>query len=420
MIPYPHKLDPIFDKLKNNRLKPVIVGGFIRDAVLEIKSKDIDIEVYGELSFEKLQDLLKEFGSVNIVGKSFGVCKLKFQEYDLDFSLPRTDNKAGRGHKGFKIDIDPSIDFKTAASRRDFTINSIGYDVIEKKILDPFDGLNDLKNKILKAVNLESFIQDPLRVLRAAQFCARFDLNIENTLFEACKDMVSKNMLTELPKERVFEEIKKLLLKSQKPSYGFRLLKEFGTDLYTQDAIVTDEIAKRLTPDSKTNLTLMLAGLCYNLNLKQTNEFILKLTHEKELFKDVSLLIEAYRQVETVSIKDISDYFLYKLAAKVKISEILILSESVYLTKNRSRRYEIGEEIYKRAKELNILNKKLPPILGGSDLLKLGFAPSEQFSKILNEAYEAQMRQKFKNHEEATFWLIEYLKTLKVLNCQSL
>jgi tRNA nucleotidyltransferase (CCA-adding enzyme) len=156
----------------------------------------------------------------------------------------------------------------------------------------------------------------------------------------------------------------------------------------------------------------MLAGLCHNLNLKQTNEFILKLTHEKELLKGVSLLIEAHRQVEAVSVKDISDYFLYKLAAKVKISEILILSESAYFAKNRSKRYEIGEEIYKRAKELNILNKKLPPILGGSDLLKLGLAPSEQFSKILNEAYEAQMSQKFKNHEEATFWLIEYLKTL--------
>ncbi|MDQ1337773.1 MAG: hypothetical protein QG617_740, partial [Campylobacterota bacterium] len=172
MIDYPDKLNIIFEKLKSHRIRPVIVGGFIRDSLFKIESKDIDIELYGALTFKKLQKILQEFGTVNIVGKSFGVCKLKFEDYDLDFSFPRRDSKIRSGHRGFDVTIDSTLDFKTAASRRDFTINAIGYDVVEKKVLDPYNGINDLKEKILRAVDEKSFAEDPLRVLRAAQFCA--------------------------------------------------------------------------------------------------------------------------------------------------------------------------------------------------------------------------------------------------------
>ncbi|OHE12437.1 MAG: polynucleotide adenylyltransferase [Sulfurimonas sp. RIFOXYC2_FULL_36_7] len=414
MIYYPNKLDPIFNKLIEHDMRPVIVGGFIRDSLLKIESKDIDIEVYGALSFAELENLLQEFGNVNIVGKSFGVCKLKFKEYDLDFSLPRMDSKIRSGHRGFEIHVDPNLDFKTAASRRDFTINSIGYDVIEKKLLDPFCGADDLKNRTLRAVNLETFIEDPLRVLRAAQFCARFQLKIENQLFLACKNMVSKNMLDELPKERIFEEIKKLLLKSQKPSYGFKLLKEFGINIYTDNIDVADEIAKQLTSNSQTNLSLMLAALCYNLNQAETEDFIQKLTNEKELLNSVVRLIQLHNEIDIIYANSMNDYSLYKLASKIDIDKLLILSSSIYFAKNSSKTYKAGEEIYKRVKELDILNKKLPVLLGGRDILKFGLAPSEQFSKILHEAYEAQMHGEFKNRDEAMLWLKEYLKKLKL------
>lgn len=410
MIRYPHKLDLIFDKLKNNGLRPVIVGGYIRDAILKIKSKDIDIEIYGVLSFEKLQDLLKEFGSVNMVGKSFGVCKLKFEDYDLDFSLPRVDNKVGSGHKGFRVEINPTIDFKTATSRRDFTINSIGYDIIEKKILDPFGGVDDLKKRILKAVNLESFSQDPLRVLRAAQFCARFDLKIEDALFETCKNMVLKNMLAELPKERVFEEIKKLLLKSQKPSVGFELLREFGTNLYTKDAAVTDEIAKRLTSNKQTNLVLMLAGLCHTMEQNEIENFLLQFTNEKEILKRVSELVLGYNKTITANVKNIDDYFLYKLAAAVSIEEFTILSFSICKANDKPKVCQITQIIEKRAKELAVFNKKLPPLLHGKELILCGLKPSPNFKKILEDAYEAQMHSIFQNHAEAMIWLKKYLE----------
>lgn len=410
MINYPDKLNIIFDKLINHNIKPIIVGGFIRDFLLLIDSKDIDIEIYGISSFIELQNLLKEFGSVNIVGKSFGVCKLYFEDYDLDFSFPRRDNKIKNGHKGFEIEIDTTLDFKTAASRRDFTINSIGYDVTLKKILDPFNGINDLNNKILKAVDNDSFAEDPLRVLRAVQFSTRFELQIESNLFTTCKDMVLNNMLEELPKERVFEEIKKLLLYSKKPSKGFELLREFGSDIGGKNIYVLDEIAKQLTTNIQTNLILMLAALCYNFDENRRKKFISRFTNEKILLDETVKLANLHNEIDNMYTSGITNYKLYKLASKIDISKLLILSSSIFFTKNSSKVYKAGNEIKKRAKELNILEQKLPPLLGGKDLLKLHLKPSLLFSKVLDEAYEAQMREEFYSREEAVKWLKKFLK----------
>lgn len=410
MIDYPGELDTIFDKLKSYGIRPIIVGGYIRDHLAGIESKDIDIEIYGISSFSKLQNILKEFGSVNIVGKSFGVCKLYFKEYDLDFSFPRTDNKVKSGHRGFEITIDTTLDFKTATSRRDFTINSIGYDVIEKKILDPFNGLDDFNNKRLKAVNLKSFGEDPLRVLRAVQFAARFDLKIDDNLFLVCKDMVKKGLLNELPKERVFEEIKKLLLYAKKPSRGFELLREFESDLYTKNTSVLDEIAKQRTTNKHTNLVLMLAALCYDFSQKSAHSFIKKVTDNKEIINRSLLLIEKYNEIDNIFKTGLEDYKLYKLATEVKIDELLILSSSIYFANCNEKIYKAGEEIKKRAIELNVINKKLPAFLAGKDILDFGLEPSPLFSEILHNAYEAQMRGEFNDRTNAILWLKNYLK----------
>lgn len=403
---YPTELNIIFDTLKKSGIKPVIVGGYIRDKLLHKESKDIDIELYGVSSLDKVEEILQKFGAVNSVGKSFGVCKLKFEGYELDFSLPRKDNKTKSGHRGFYVEVYSHLDFKTAASRRDFTINAIGYDVIEKKMLDPFGGREDLKNRVLRAVNLESFGQDPLRVLRAAQFCARFNLQIEHNLYLTCKDMVSKNLLAELPKERIFEEIKKLLLKSQQPSIGLKLLEEFGFDIPTKNMFVTDKLAKNLTTNEQTNLVLMLAALCYNFKQNDIELFLSKLTNEKELFQRVATLVETYKKLDYSD----DDYTLYKLATLTNIRELLILSSSIYNANDNSEIVKKCEDIYKRAEELGIIDKKLLPLLMGKDVLKLGLHPSPKFSQILDDAYEAQMHGKFKNYSEALLWLREYLK----------
>jgi len=424
MIHYPHNLKAIFDKLENSAIRAVIIGGFIRDSLLNISSKDIDIEVYGISSFTQLENILREFGDVNSVGKSFGVCKLKFEDYELDFSFPRVDNKIREGHRGFEVEVNPNLDFKTASRRRDFTINAIGYDVIEKEILDPYNGIDDLNNKILKAVDKGSFIEDPLRVLRAAQFCARFNLKIEESLFSLCREMVKQNMLDELPKERLYEELKKLLLMSHKPSIGFKLLKDFGTDIYTKNISVTDEISKQLTNNEQTNLVLMFAGLCYDYDSTETANFIHKITDEKKLLNRVLELTGKHNEIDNIYKNNMNTYSLYKLAAKVKIDELLILSRAIYSAQDSSKAYEAGTAIYKKAKELNILREKLPPLLRGEDILVYGIEPSPEFSIILNRAYEAQINSEFNSHKMAIKWLEKYLftdssKEAKALNSLS-
>ena len=420
MIEYPNYLDKIFDKLQKNGAVCVIIGGYVRDFLLNLdsarsnSSKDIDIEVYNIDSFEQLEAILKEFGSVNSVGKSFGVCKLQTDDLTLDFTLPRIDNKISSGHTGFDISVNSNLDFVTATSRRDFTINAIGYNTAKKEIIDPFNGRDDLKNRILKAVNLNTFSEDPLRVLRAVQFCARFNLSVDNKLFTLCKNMIKQNILNELPKERVFEEIKKLLLKADKPSIGFTLLKELGgleyfnelktltDDEWSRLLVSVDELAKHRTSNKKTDIVLMLAALCYNLEPLYTTSFIQKLSNEKALDERVLSLTAA-------KISDsYTDAALFKLATKVSIKEFVTLNRAIYKNFNNNL-FDVCNEIEKRASELNILYKQAASLLTGKDILKFGLNPSKDFSKILNLAYEAQMDGKFTSREEALEWLKEYL-----------
>ncbi len=428
MIHYPNILNSLFNKLQKYGAQPIIVGGYIRDTLLGIASKDIDIEVYHVSSFKILEELLQEFGSVNSVGKSFGVCKLTLDEIELDFTLPRIDNKVASGHQGFIIEIQSNLDFSCAASRRDFTINAIGYDVITHKILDPFGGVEDLNNKILKAVNPKSFIEDPLRVLRAVQFCARYNLAIDKELFQLCKKMVEKNMLSELSKERIFQEIKKLLLKAFQPSIGFKLLKNIGGLKYFPELnnlneyswnitmITLDEMSKFKSSNNKTNIILMLAALCNSLQSQSIKKLINSLDNEKELLNKVLTLINNLPEINNILSNNIRDYLLYKLATKVNIEELLLLYQTIYFAKNKTHFCEAAKILSVKARELNILNHKIPPILRGKDILACGksmgltIKPSKEFSSILDIAYEAQMHGKFRSHEEAVIWFGEYLK----------
>ncbi len=425
MIKYPKKLDKIFYKLQNQNIRPIIVGGFVRDAFLKIDSKDIDIEIYNISSFDILEKILKEFGNVNSVGKSFGVCKLNINDLELDFTLPRLDNKLSSGHKGFDVKIKPDLNFKNAASRRDFTINSIGYDIINKKILDPFNGVKDLKNKVLKAVDKNSFTQDPLRVLRAVQFCARFNLKMNKKLFTLCKKMIVKDMLSELSKERIFEEIKKLLLKSKKPSIGFKLLKKIDALKYFPELknikkqnwihtlLTLNKMTEFFTSNKKTNLILMLSLICINFknnnDFSQTKKFIQRLTNEKELLNHILTLVKNYPILKDISLKEINNPLLYKLAIKVNIEEMLLLNKIDFLVKNNANSYEIGDFVKSRAKKLDILNKKTPPFLQGRDILKYKISPSIEFSIILKKTYEAQINEEINSQAEAKIWLNKFL-----------
>ena len=411
---YPNELDIIFDKLYKYNIKPIIVGGFVRDNLLKISSKDIDIELYGINSLEKVEKILSQFGKVNNVGKSFGVCKLIFNDLDLDFSLPRNDSKVDSGHKGFKVNINPSLDFKTASKRRDFTINSIGYDIVNKKILDPHNGVKNLEDKILKAVDLNKFDEDPLRVLRAVVFSARFGLEIEQDLFLKLKTMVKSGILRELPQERIYEEIKKLFLRSPKPSVGFMLLKELSAfNFFTEFAALNEDefnhiinaLNKLKTYAHATReidlLVLMFSLLTSKFSDENRLSFLNKITHQKEIIKNVSKLSNVEFDLDKQT-----DYAIYKLATKTNIQIYALYLKSI--TNNKQN--EITHLIQK-AKELNVLTKMQEPLLRGKDIVELGLKPSKEFSNLLHDAYEKQIKKEFISKTDALDWLKKEINT---------
>ncbi|HEV2903430.1 MAG TPA: hypothetical protein VGW32_00180, partial [Pyrinomonadaceae bacterium] len=192
--------------------RALLVGGCVRDELMGQQPKDWDLEVYG-IQPARLRELLDQFGSVNVVGEAFTVYKLGSH---LDVSVPRRERKIGRGHRGFFIEGDPSMSIEEAARRRDFTINAILQDPLTQEILDPFNGRDDLSSKLLRAVSPDTFAEDSLRVLRAAQFAARFEFEIDPRTVELCRAID----LSDLPAERIWGEMEKLLLRAPRPSIG--------------------------------------------------------------------------------------------------------------------------------------------------------------------------------------------------------
>jgi tRNA nucleotidyltransferase (CCA-adding enzyme) len=262
----------------------------VRDRLLSLASKDIDVEVYG-IASEPLRSLLDAFGRVDAVGESFTVYKVG----GLDVALPRRESKVGRGHRGFEVRGDPSMPVDEAARRRDFTINAIAWDPLADQYLDPFGGRSDLAHRVLRAVDAATFGDDSLRVLRALQFAARFEL----TMDEATRQLCRVTPLDDLPHERIFGELEKLLLVARRPSRGFELGRELGViarllpemaalegcpqepdwhpegDVWVHTLMVIDEARQAIEDlDRARGLTIMLGAVCHDLGKPATTAFV--------------------------------------------------------------------------------------------------------------------------------------------------
>ena len=194
------------------------VGGFVRDRLLGIENKDVDIEVHGTEP-AALLEILKKVGEPLAYGKSFGVYALKGE--DIDIAMPRRERATGAGHRDFEVDVDPFIGTREAARRRDFTVNALMEDVLTGEIVDHFGGRRDLDEGVIRHIDPATFIEDPLRVLRGAQFAARFSFTIAQDTVELCRGID----LSTLSRERVEEELRKALLKADKPSVFFESLR---------------------------------------------------------------------------------------------------------------------------------------------------------------------------------------------------
>ncbi|MCA1588977.1 MAG: hypothetical protein LC734_01035 [Acidobacteria bacterium] len=349
--------------------RAMLVGGCVRDELMGIEPKDWDVEVYG-LETEKLKEILAEFAEeisaasggadksvrvpVNAVGEAFTVYKIG---NDLDVSIPRRERKTGKGHKGFVIAGDPDMSFEEASRRRDFTINAILKDPLTGEIVDPFDGREDIERKILRHVSSETFAEDSLRVLRAAQFAARFEFDIAPETVKICKTID----VTDLPDERIWGELEKLLLKAEKPSIGLKWL--------------------------------------YALNNFDVRNQIVQLVR-------YHLKPGEFHKAESRS--PVGDGAFRRLARKVEPDLLYRVSKADSLGRNpdwlpSEKRFgsEAQEWFLEKVRELRIEKKAPEPILMGRHLLEIGLTPSPEFKKLLDAVYEMQLDGKVNNIDDA-------------------
>ncbi len=444
-----------------------LVGGCVRDMVMGQISKDFDLEVF-KLHTHKVEEIIKPFGKVAKVGKSFGVLKLILgNKIEIDISLPRKESKVSAGHKGFDVSTDPYMSFEKAASRRDFTINSIGFDPLTNKFYDPFNGIEDIKNKILKVTNPKAFTEDPLRILRAIQFVARFELEVEPETKKAIQKILP--YLKELPKERILEEWKKLLLRAEKPSLGFIIGDELGVfkqlhpEFYTFEKIkiaseskspvgawprqdwsediwaitiisvdVAAQIIRKENLDEKDAFVIMLISFCYLHKEKTVRKFISSIGVDNNTRIRVLKLIayfgkfrEMHENKQNVFEK-LTDGKLRELATELypaTIYEFVLLlnieygCKKIYADKidfeliNFQEYSPIGKKILDRAKFLEIERSKPEDIIAGRDLIELGLKPDNKFGIIIKIANQLRDEKAFTKTQ-----IINALKNVKDMN----
>ena len=403
----PHILKYITTIFQKHNARMILVGGCVRDYFLNLPIKDYDIEVYGLNSLAELEKILGMFGKVKLVGKSFGVLKFIHEGREYDFAFPRTERKVAKGHRGFDVSVDGGLDFKTAARRRDFTINAMGYDVLQKRFLDPFGGKEDLQKRILRHIDDSTFIEDPLRLYRGVQFCARFSLTMYPSTKALCQKMVEEGMLEELPKERVFEEIKKLLLQAKTPSLGFALLHELGALRYFPALKELDDLLWRKTMcrvdvlafqtkdlEEKKRLVLLLAALSLSFDEKGVEAFVTALSDEVKLLEEVLRLWAAYPMALQVY-DERTDSAVRKLSVEVGICDLVYLLAA-------DGREEAARWLKERAEALGVCKSAPAPLLLGRDLVeKLKLSPSPKFKEILEKVYQTQLEGKITTKEEA-------------------
>ena len=446
----PKIIETISKKLKDKNAKAIVVGGSVRDHFLSLPIKDYDVEVYGLASIEELESILVQYGLVNLVGKSFGVLKFSYEGEEYDFSFPRTEDRVGIGHRGFDVTCNGLLSFKEASIRRDFTINAMGYDVEKRIFLDPYGGMSDIKNRTLRHIDDDTFVEDALRVYRAVQFVARFEFTLCGETVELCSRMVEQGMLEELAKERIYEEFKKLLLKSPQPSIGFELMRELGIiekyypelnaiiavpqsevwhpegDVWVHTMMCIDKMVGLMIGDEKHDLKMIFSVLCHDLGkathtqikpdrisaighekagIEPTKEFLYRLTNEHDFIDSILPLVEHHLAPSIYFRSGAKNSTIRKLSTKVNIEELVTVARADFLGRTTeaslSGVYEAGDWLLYKAKELDVYTKPPKALLQGRDLIALGYEPSKRFKELLDTVYLAQIEGNISTKEEA-------------------
>ena len=446
----PQKVIDLATAVRESGGRAMLVGGCVRDELMGIEPKDWDVEVYG-VEPAKLRKILDDIGDVNVVGEAFTVYKIGG---DLDVSIPRRERKVASGHRGFVVEGDPDMSFEEACSRRDFTINAVLKDTLTGEIVDPFDGRGDIDRKTLRMVSRETFAEDSLRVLRAAQFAARFEFDIDAETVEVC----SAINVTDLPKERIWGEFEKLLLQAKRPSIGLEWLYDLGVvsqlfpemqslvgvpqepewhpegDVDVHTLMVVDEARKLIDElDHPRQVTVMLGALAHDFGKPPTTEFIDGRTRSRGhdeagveptltfLDKLGIFTLDGYdvrNQIVQLVRYHLTPGMFYKskpgdgafrrLARKVEPDLLYRVAKAdslgrnpEWLPKEKWFKAEAQEWFIEKVRELNIERKAPQSILMGRHLLELGLSPSPQFKNIIDAVYEKQLDGQIQNLDEA-------------------
>jgi tRNA nucleotidyltransferase (CCA-adding enzyme) len=430
----PEVVERIASRVRAAGGQALIVGGWVRDQILGLPNKDIDIEVFG-LPADQLRALLDSIGQVNTVGESFTVYKVE----EIDVSLPRVESKIGRGHRAFAVTGDPFLAKRDAARRRDFTINAIYWDPLTGELEDPFDGQADLTQRVLRLVDRDTFGDDSLRVLRGIQFTARFGLTVEPRTREVMRSIA----LDDLPHERIWGEIEKLLLLAPRPSIGFDLALALGVidrlfpelralvgcpqepewhpegDVWIHTLMVIDQARQRIDGlDHPRKVTVMLGAVCHDVGKPPTTAVIdgriRSMEHEQAGVEPARALLDRLNvhsiagfdvrtQVLGIvahhlkplaffkSATPVGDGAFRRLAQKVDLELLARVAESD--CHGRAGRFDCSgiQWFLKRARELGVEHEAPAPLLKGRHLLDLGVAPGPEMGRILRQVYERQL-----------------------------
>ncbi len=404
------------------------VGGFVRDRLRGEEGKDIDIEVHG-IAPQTLEEILDTLGERLSIGESFGIYNLK--HCGVDIAMPRKEKLVGKGHKDFDVFVDPFIGTKKAAMRRDFTVNALMQNVLSGEVVDHFGGLEDLKNGVLRHVNDETFAEDPLRVLRGAQFAARFEYTLAPETVEICRQI----RLDALSKERVAGELFKAFLKADRPSIFFSVLRECKAltfwfpevesligvpqnprfhaegDVWNHTLLVLDEAAKKR---EKANFPkgFMLSALTHDFGkplctetvdgkihayahevkgLGSAERFLNRLTNEKKLIEYVLNMTRLHMRPNILA----SDRSAVK-KTNVLFDEAIDPEDLILLCAADDRGSLSAEQ---KTDYTDFLTERLrlyretmaKPGVTGQDLRDAGLRPGKNFTELLKYAHKLQL-----------------------------
>ena len=427
--------------------RALLVGGCVRDCLLGLPATDLDVEVYG-IPPARLLEILSERFAIDLVGRAFGVIKLR--GVPIDVSIPRRSSGAGRGPEEFETLSDPEMTPEEAAGRRDFTINAIAFDPLASETIDPFRGREDLDTRILRHTT-EKFAEDPLRVLRGMQLAARFDLEVAEETVALCREIEPGS----LARERVFQEWKKLVLKGRRPSRGLGFLRECGWirhfrelsdligceqdpewhpegDVWVHTLHCMDSFATERSGDEREDLVVGLAVLCHDLGKPSTTKlegdrittkrhepegkartrrFLGQMTNEQSLIDEVTALVGAHLAPLQLFEARSSDAAVRRLARRVgRIDRLVRVARADQAGRPplERGRFAAGDWLLERARALDVETTEPERIVNGRHLLQLGLSPGPQLGSILEVCYAAQLEGEFSTLEEGLEYAREH------------